>query len=46
MNNLIDSLLLPGERIKSKVTGTFALDEGIGISFMNGVLIATDIRLI
>lgn len=46
INNLIDSLLLPGERIKSKITGTFALDEGTGIRYMNGVLIATDIRLI
>jgi len=46
INNLTDSLLLPGERIKSKVTGTFELDEGTGIRYMNGSLIATDIRLI
>lgn len=46
MNNLTDSLLLPGERIKSRVTGTFELDEGVGICFVFGTLIATDSRLI
>ncbi|MFJ5717939.1 PH domain-containing protein [Neobacillus sp. NPDC093127] len=46
MNNLMGSLLLPGERIKSGITGIFEIDEGAGIHFINGSLMATDTRLI